>query len=184
MSLWPCQSSLGKCYLEFDTCFELGFSHVLSISKYITNNHIQLPISFMDKIWLKEQVKLRLTFNDQSRYEEGERKCHDFLPSKMTSATFCCLFLVADQIGGQKRMCDFLPSFWWLFAVQNSKKDSKSSCSFFVLQKDAKNTPKSRVANFVLRLVGNLFWTPKGCLTKRTEKSHGTCILLRYLIRN
>ena len=35
----------------------------------------------------------------------------DLLPTKMTSAIFCCLFLVADQIGGQKRLCDFLPSF-------------------------------------------------------------------------
>ena len=47
---------------------------------------------------------------------------------------------------------------------------AKGHAAFFVLQKDAKKTPKGRQANFVLHLVGNHFWTPKGRLCKKDGK--------------
>ena len=83
---------------------------------------------------------------------------------------FAVFFWLLTKLEGKKRLRDFLLSFWCLFGVQNSKKDGKRSCSFFVLQKDAKKTPKGRQANFVLHLVGNLFWTPKGHLCKKDGK--------------
>ena len=46
----------------------------------------------------------------------------------------------------------------------------KTAKGFFVLQKDAKKTPKGCRTNFVLQLVGNLFWTLKGRLSKKDGK--------------
>ena len=84
-----------------------------------------------------------------------------FCQPKWPRWLFAVFFWLLTELEGKKRLSDFLLSFWWLFAVQNSKKDSKRSCSSFVLQKDAKKTPKGRRANFVLQLVGNHFWTQK-----------------------
>ena len=130
MSLWPCQSSLGKCYLEFDTCFELGFSHVLSISKYITNNHIQLPISFMDKIWLKEQVKLRLTFNDQSRYEEGEWSATTFCRPKWPRWLFAVFFWLLTKLEDKKGCATFCRPFGDFLPSKTQKRTAKAHAAF------------------------------------------------------
>ena len=93
------------------------------------------------------------------------------LPTKMTSATFCCLFLVADQIGGQKNAARlFAVILVTVLCPKLKKRMAKGHAAFFVLQKDAKKTPKGRQANFVLHLVGNHFWTPKGRLCKKDGK--------------
>ena len=60
-----------------------------------------------------------------------------------------------------------LVTFW---RPKLKKRTAKGHATFFVLQKDAKKTPKGRRANFVLHLVGNLFWTPKGRLCKKDGK--------------
>ena len=80
-------------------------------------------------------------------------------------ADFLLSFLVADQSGGQKRSHDFLPSFWWLFGVQNSKKDGKRSCDLFL---SSKRMPKrhQKVAELIL----SSDWSPKGRLRKKDGK--------------
>ena len=91
------------------------------------------------------------------------------------------IFLVSfwHPFGGQKEVRDFLLSFsrkkdgkksprqFWTRKGRCGKKTAKG---FFVLQKDAKKTPKGCRTNFVLQLVGNLFWTLKGRLSKKDGK--------------
>ena len=60
-----------------------------------------------------------------------------------------------------------LVTFW---RPKLKKRTAKGHAAFFVLQKDGKKTPKGRQANFVLQLVDNLFWTPKGHVSKKDDK--------------
>ena len=70
----------------------------------------------------------------------------------------------------KKRCATFCCHFGDCFASKTQKRMAKGHAAFFVLQKDAKTTPKGRQANFVLHLVGNHFWTPKGRLCKKDGK--------------
>ena len=93
-----------------------------------------------------------------------------FLPSKMTTANFCCLFWLLTKLEDKKGCTTFCCPFGDFLASKTQKRTAKGHASFFVLQKYDKKTPKGCQANFVLQMVGYLFWTPKGRLCKKDGK--------------
>ena len=85
-----------------------------------------------------------------------------------SATTFCRLFFHSDLLASEIGSATFCCPFFW-------KRTAKSRKPFFVLQMDAKKTPKR------CQKVSNLFWTPKGSRAKKSAKSRGTCIHLQLL---
>ena len=104
----------------------------------------------------------------------------DLLPTKMTSATFCCLFLVADQIGGQKKAARLFAVLLVTFWRPKLKKGRQKVMQLFL---SSKRMPKrhQKVAELILSSIwlATFFGRQKVAYAKRTAKSHGTCIQLK-----
>ena len=93
-----------------------------------------------------------------------------FWRPKWPSRLFTVLFWLPTKVEGKKGRTTFCRPFGDFLASQTQKRTAKGHATFFVLQKDAKKTPKGRQPNFVLQLVDNLFWTPKGHVSKKDGK--------------
>ena len=101
------------------------------------------------------------------------------LPTKITSATFCCLFLVADQIGGQKNAARLFAVILVTVLRPKLKKGWQKVMQFFL---SFKRMPKrhQKVAELILSSIwlATFFGRQKVAYAKRTAKSRGTCIQL------
>ena len=104
--------------------------------------------------------------------------CRPKWPRRLFAVFFWLLTRLEDKKGCTTFCCplgDFSPS-------KTQERTAKGHAAFFVLQTKAKKTPIGGRANFVLRLVGNLFWTPKGRLRKKDGKKswdlHSALVLI------